>query len=204
MGEEVPSRQADLLQGDYSHEAYIDGILKKVEIYENDHLIGGDYYLSEDENIQCVIQRLRDVWDYGTFLVRKQQDRDHTLWDWELYNRTEILEQGKRVLDNQNRIIAEQYIDPSTKKIKSTHKYCYLKHLGNFIDSGRIANYGTIEFTYNLCEPDEIIVLVNLPGFDNEQYYITSDENVLNHPMIVPLFSWKTERYYNSDQLLPV
>ncbi|QTE39958.1 hypothetical protein J3L18_13185 [Mucilaginibacter gossypii] len=204
LGVEVSAQQANLLQGDYSSEHYVDDVLQKIDIYENGELSTGEYYLSEGENLQSVLAEYQSLWSSGTFFTNKQQVGNYTVMNWGLYEKTEKLEEGRKVWDNQGRIIAEEHVDAATHQVLYTVKYFYLTNFGSFAYTDRVLNYGTLEFTYGLSEPDEITVSVNLPDFDNEIYYITEEENILNHPLIAPLFSWDTQTYYHSDQLLPI
>ncbi|PWK77229.1 hypothetical protein LX99_03040 [Mucilaginibacter oryzae] len=204
LGLQVSAQQANLLIGDYSHELYVDGVLKKIDLFEDGQLDNGEYFLSEGEDIQSALLLTQSEWNSGVYLTKVQQTANYTLFDWILYEKTTKLEEGKRLVDNQGRVIAEQYMDLSTHAIRYTVKYSYLANLGSFVNSGTISNYGTLEFTYGYREPNEIMVEVNLPGFNNETYFITAEDNILNHPIITPLFSWDTQIYYHSDQLIPL
>lgn len=188
--------------GNYYMEHYLDGELKRIDEYEANRITDGTYYLSPEEDLQTVLLEVQDVWRFSEFYTTKQVIGNYTVWDREIYKALTKVEIGKTVFDDQGREIAIQYLDIDTLQIIKVYKIHHLLSFGSFIDAGDVARFGTLDFTYDLYD-NKRTVEINLPGFENDLYYLPQN-NILSHPMIVPLFKWNEYPYYHGAlPLLP-
>ena len=204
FGEELSWQQVELTNSDYSQEQYLDGELKRIDEFESGQVAYGSYYLSELENVQTVLNELSAVWETAEMFISKEITGDYTTRNWELYQGIEKINSGQNVYDSNNREIASQKIDISTGEITSVKKTYYLETFGSFIDSGDVMDFGTIEFDYiyQLQIPGQIRIIVNLPGYEIKEHYVSEKKNVLLEPLIREIFIWEDHPYYHSSSPL--
>lgn len=117
-----------------------------------------------------------------------------TLREWETYGGTDLISKGKTLFDNQDRRVATEFLDINSSQIKSIEKKFYLTIHDEYIDIDGLPDFGQLSFYY---KEDLIIVEVNLPGFEDDNYRISDNENVLNNLLIRPLFKWEDHPYYH-------
>jgi len=201
FGEELSLQQIKSTSSDYSQEQYVDGELKRIDEFEAGEVVYGIYYLSEGENIQTVLNELSEVWETAEVYTSKETIGDSTARNWELYKGIQKINSGKNVYDSENREIASQQVSVLTGGITSVTKIFYLETFGSFIDNGDVQNFGTIEFDYVYSEqiPGQIRVMVNLPGYEIKEYYLSERKNVLLEPLIREVFIWEDHPYYHSS-----
>jgi hypothetical protein len=193
--------QQILIQDDYTKEVYENGVLKRIEYFQDFKISYSLIFLSPNESIIDIVDQYKNH-DYGNiFCYNKQQVGTYTVWDFEEYNGTIIKEKGKRVFDLMWREICMQSIDIATLEVISTEKIFYLNNFDHFNTPTDLPDYGTIHFSY---KQDKIIVYIGLLDYELDSYIITPENNILLNSDISELFSWENETYYHSaEPLIP-
>lgn len=182
---------------DYKMEEYIDGVLKRIDVYYDNKIDNGIYYLASNEDLQTVLVNLSETWRFSFIYFEDQFFGNFKLKDWEIYEATVLIIKGKTVYDELNREIAIQYLDIDSLEVTSTNKIFYLPDFGDFENTDDMPRFGQFEFYYS-TDSSKLKVEVNLHGFELKEYYITNDRNILQHFLIAPIFSWDDHLYYHS------
>ncbi|OWK69857.1 hypothetical protein [Pedobacter sp. AJM] len=91
--------------------------------------------------------------------------------------------------------VATEFLDINSSQIKSIEKKFYLTICDEFIDADGLPDFGQLSFYY---KEDLTIVEINLPSFEDDNYRITDNENILNNLLIRPLFKWEDHPYYQN------
>jgi hypothetical protein len=203
FGKEITENQVSSLD-EYDKEYYEDGILKKIESYE-DHIVDvGTYYLSPGEELNTLVNQFKDLWRLSFFYVSETSVGTCVVRDWKDYRGGVMQATGKSVFDEFGRKIATQILDINTLAVRYTKKHFFLSYFGNFIDAGDVNRFGTLDFIYDRRFSGDKEFLVNLPGFENKSYSLPTYQDVLLHPLIVPVFNWLEQTYYhNATPLVP-
>lgn len=183
----------------------IDDITGKLKIIE-DYMGYGEkpnkwyeYFLDNNENKATIIQEYKNknLFLGITIYLHNQSANGFDLWDTEEYLKGELSFKGKKVLDNQNRVIFTCSIDEQTNEIIQypkgrPKKYYY----GNSNDTQGLQ----LEFYYELdSQTNETKVYIN---DENE----TSGEfHTMNVDKFIEIFGqafWDAHPYYHS--ILPL
>ncbi|ARS39251.1 hypothetical protein CA265_06015 [Sphingobacteriaceae bacterium GW460-11-11-14-LB5] len=180
--------------GDYDKLQYENGNVKRIDSYYDKKLDSGTYYLSSTEDKQAIVLEFSNIWISTEIYLNTQSVGTFTLREWETYGGTDLISKGKTLFDNQDRRVATEFLDINSSQIKSIEKKFYLTIHDEYIDIDGLPDFGQLSFYY---KEDLIIVEVNLPGFEDDNYRISDNENVLNNLLIRPLFKWEDHPYYH-------
>ncbi|PIF45183.1 hypothetical protein CLU96_2184 [Chryseobacterium sp. 52] len=172
--------------------------LKKIERFSKNYRtqqveqLGGEVYLSVDENLPEVINNHIDIGAFGkpwTFYYHKEtNDKGETQWDSILYRNGSLQGKGSFVFDHRNRKLAGCAIDLltaiKTDKFKNFYDDTFL-----FDDEFENETIPTIKFTYN--ENDHVEEIF----FQDEEFSL---RDFLDNDEITAKFPWKENAYYHS------
>lgn len=194
----------------YCAEYYINGALKRVDTYNsNGTVCDGDYYLSEEESVEQVLSEFASIWECSCLYMNKQIIRNYVLMDSVYYVGMVKNSTGKVVFDNMGREIAMIEIDKNglessfSKTFHVPSEYIIdenplVSRIGrHFYNSFDILEFGTFEFRYSDSKGN-VEVLVNLPGFEDDIYYISKGDSIFDHWKLKPIFQWEEHPYYHS------
>ena len=157
-------------------------------------------YLSENEDLQDFLIRVKDLWSDALIYTNSVTDGLYTIKDWQIYVGLDKVQQGQAVYDHLGREIANQETDIDTTQILDTTKIYYLTQFGNYNNVADIQDFGTFQFDYNFpgLSDGEIGVVINLAGYNTKLHIISETKNVLLDSSIAAIFSWENETYYHS------
>ncbi|NTE00506.1 hypothetical protein G6M26_23445 [Agrobacterium tumefaciens] len=199
-GEDITLQQLPNV-ADYDKLQYENGNVKRIDSYYDKKLDSGTYYLSSNEDKQAIVLEFSNIWMSTEIYLNTQSMGNFILREWEAYGGTNLLSKGKTLFDNQDRRIATEFLDINSSQIKSVEKKFYLTLRDEFIDTDGLPDFGQLSFYY---KEDLTIVEINLLGFEDDNYRITDNENILNNLLIRPLFKWEDHPYYHSaSPLIP-
>jgi hypothetical protein len=188
---------------DYDKKTYEDGSLKRVDTYYNGELHSGIYYLSPNENKQMVVSELSSIWGDVEVYFNTQSFENFSSKDWEVYSESSLVLMGKIIVDAQDRMIARQILDVNSLNVVSVEKIFYLTSFDGFNNDDDLPRFGQFDFYY-FPGSGEVELELNLSGFELDRYVINNTRNILNDPMIKPLFKWEDHPYYHSaSPLIP-
>jgi hypothetical protein len=203
LGKEISENRV-LSLDEYEKEYFEDGILKKIESFDDNEVEMGTYFLSPGEDLNTLINQFKDIWSVSLFYVSETVTNNYIVREWKDYRGAQMQATGKSVFDEAGREIATQYLDKGTLAVLYTEKHYFLSSFGSFEDAGNVNQFGTIDFIYDKSAIGEKVFLVNLPGFEHKSYSLPSYQDILLHPLIVPVFNWWEETYYhNATPLVP-
>ena len=185
----------------YDKLQFENGNVKRIDSYYDKKLDSGTYYLSSTEDKQAIVLEFSNIWISTEIYLNTQSMGSFILREWETYGGTNLISKGKTLFDNQDRRIATESLDINSSQTKSIEKVFYLTIRAEFIDIDGLPDFGQLSFYY---KEDLTIVEINLPGFEDDNYRIIDNENILNNLLIRPLFKWEDHPYYhNASPLIP-
>jgi hypothetical protein len=191
-GGPINKNQLSLIS-DYLLKTFIDNKLKVVERFEDKILIGGDYYLEENENINnlileyCINRNQR--W---CFHFNKQIFGIFTLWDWEFIDEKGILSfKGKKVLDNKNRKIFYCQHNLQTNEVKGKPEKIFYQNLNDDENSD-------ILFRFNYHEDGRLFIIEDPNEIYLDKIIGAKPQDFINSSCIQTIFPWDQHSYYHS------
>ena len=206
FGKNITEQQAQLSSEFFIKEFYEDATLRKIESHSKNKSIPWlSYYVYPGEDFSAALLSVQQDYGGGSFFYNRQEFGIYTAWDYEVYDGMQKVGKSIYVLDDSNREIAEQKLDPITLEILKTTKKFYVEDIGEFSDFEPVENNGTLEFEYDTSvTPTEVWVQINLPGYEVYPTIISSGENILLTPRLNSIFNWANHVYYHdASPLIP-
>ncbi|MFC4635980.1 hypothetical protein ACFO3O_18860 [Dokdonia ponticola] len=144
------------LQEDYYHKIFKgdNGLIKKIETYSNQNLLGIDYYLDTGEDESQLLSEFYQLVGYVHFFDRKTPIGSYFIERERQYNKSEnsdsVYDYHVRVFDAQDRLVCYASTDENDIPfVDLTKKYLYTDITTIETDGNTTVDLFYVEFSYN-------------------------------------------------------
>ncbi|MFP9113690.1 hypothetical protein ACLI1A_07090 [Flavobacterium sp. RHBU_3] len=195
--EQISLQQIMLLKS-YNKETYVNSELKLVERLQvsrktsETYVVSGEYYLSNDEDLQTVIdQHLPLARDWHFYYNKQSNSNGDIFWEYLFYEYGLLNEKGKLVLNSDNLLLSFCKVNIDTNQITDKRKNFY-----GDINIYQRSNYKYPYLTVFYYQDNSV-----------SEIYIDDEDFSLNDFLLDPyadIFVWNDHPYYHSfDPMLP-
>jgi hypothetical protein len=201
--EQIINEQQTRLIRLYNKETYINNELKFVHFFKNIKNVqepqwwGGEYYLSENEDKQTIINEYISIGRSWTFYYDKEisPDGNYTKWKYEIYYNGVLDRKSIEVYDQERLLIAACYVDLETNELYHKRKMFY-----GDINFYKRVDYRGCYLSVSYLDDNSVDKIYYA---DNDLDDIDFVEFYNSHPELVR-FDWVAHPYYHSfDPMMP-